>query len=121
VDYSHDQRFAIREEFEKRQLRHRLLLTIPTALAAAVGLGLRPSGIWVPIALVFVSVANALDSQNWRCPACNSWLGGNWSREFCPNCGVGLADRIEIDLEERGSLDAGSDLQKSVDKQRLDL
>ena len=28
--------------------------------------------------------------RNWRCPACNGYLGRSMSMNFCPKCGVEL-------------------------------
>jgi hypothetical protein len=77
----------------------------------------RKRQLWVTVALVTVCVAGSLSILvpalpikvsyqalpivalgfmvvtlvNWRCPACNSYLGsGTWGLAFCPRCGVGL-------------------------------
>ncbi len=46
-------------------------IAVPTALAASVG-------------LVIFSL------QNWRCPACDGYLGRVGNARFCPKCGVAL-------------------------------
>jgi len=116
VEYSDQQRFCFREEFEKRQLRHRVIMVLASALVLAFAFGLRLSGIWGPVTLVAACGAVVFDRRNWRCAACSIWLGRRWSCEFCPACGIGLSDRIELNLVGRELIDAGSDLQKSDDK-----
>ena len=39
--------------------------------------------------LAFVGLL-AFSLRNWRCPACNSYLGKSTSMKHCPKCGVVL-------------------------------
>jgi cation transport ATPase len=55
--------------------------------------------LWVYLYVVFVILVGFLSWRNWRCPSCDSWLGGFrfsinaiWSPSAikCPHCGVKL-------------------------------
>jgi hypothetical protein len=50
-----------------------------------------PMQIWTTIAIVLVAGLVFFSFQNWRCPACNGYLGKGWGPRFCPKCGVALA------------------------------
>ena len=100
MQYTHEQSAGFKTEFARRRKRQ-ILATIPflvvvLAIAMASGkssdqlLGL-PVTIWGPVAAVVFIGTIAFAFQNWRCPACNKYLGKNWGPRFCPNCGVALS------------------------------
>jgi hypothetical protein len=100
MQYTQDQSAGFKAEFARRRKRQ-LAATVPffvVVLAIAVSqgkksdelFGLSPP-VWIPIAvLVFVGLL-LFSFQNWRCPACNKYLGKNWGPRFCPKCGVALS------------------------------
>ena len=89
----------IQEEFRKRRTRQ-LAMIVP-ALAAVIvfiwaddhrGRALMgiPSSmlLWIGGAC-FIGVL-VFSFSNWRCPACNGYLGKGWNPKFCVKCGVQL-------------------------------
>ncbi len=90
----------IQEEFKKRRMRQRLLL-LPIAgmvglllwtkanPAATTIMGL-PVNMVIGVTVAFVVGAVVFSLVNWRCPACNSYLGKGLSPNFCPKCGADL-------------------------------
>ena len=51
--------------------------------------GIAPE-LWMPPAIVLVVVALGFTLFNWRCPACNRYLGKTFSPAFCAKCGAPL-------------------------------
>ncbi len=100
MQYTAEQSAGFKTEFARRRKRQ-LLGTIPLfvaviAVALASGnkseeiLGL-PVAVWgTAVALIFIGTF-AFALQNWRCPACNKYLGKNWGPRYCPGCGVELS------------------------------
>jgi hypothetical protein len=43
-----------------------------------------------PIFLAIVAAALFYSFRNWRCPACNKYLGRSFNPRHCQNCGVEL-------------------------------
>ena len=52
-------------------------------------LGLPPSVV-LGAAFAMVAALVAFSLWNWRCPACNRYLGKGVGQAFCPKCGVPL-------------------------------
>jgi hypothetical protein len=53
-----------------------------------------PAEVWGPAFLVLAIAALLFSLWNWRCPACEKYLGKGINPHFCPKCGVALqADR----------------------------
>jgi hypothetical protein len=100
MPYTAEQEMEFKRQFAVRR-RRQMLLVIPFVLffigvtAARNGhvlgvFGLPPevlSGAF----LVFAIVAVLFSLKNWRCPACERYLGRSMSPRFCPKCGVGLS------------------------------
>jgi len=87
------------EEFRRRQRRQ---YAVAGTVFAACGLLIyagqvqpNPLGLAPRVAqggAFFVVVCALLSSlRNWRCPACQRYLGKTWVLRFCPGCGVPLA------------------------------
>ncbi|HEX9780190.1 MAG TPA: hypothetical protein VGB20_03150 [bacterium] len=86
------------EEFGKRRKRQ-LMLTVPFIAAMVLlfvakdrvlaidGLSQEAFG---GIMLVVVVGLLGFSFKNWRCPACNRYLGKAWNPRFCAGCGVPL-------------------------------
>jgi hypothetical protein len=100
MQYTHEQSAGFKTEFARRRKRQ-LLATIPllvVVLAIAMGSGKSsnqlfglPVTIWGPVAAAVFIGTFAFAFQNWRCPACNKYLGKDWGPRFCPKCGVALS------------------------------
>ena len=89
----------IKAEFAVRR-RRQLLLLIPVilmfVLAFLVGTGKLPVPIdpdsATPKIVLFLIVAACVGYSwvNWRCPACNGYLGRGIEPKHCRNCGAAL-------------------------------
>jgi hypothetical protein len=87
------------EDFKKRRTRQ-IMVAIPMVIGmislfvisenrdfSFAGI----SSLHISIGIVVLFVAAAVFSfKNWRCPACNKYLGKGISPKFCPKCGVKL-------------------------------
>jgi hypothetical protein len=51
-----------------------------------------PAGVVASITLVVVAAALVFSFRNWRCPACNAYLGRTMNPRHCQNCGAALRD-----------------------------
>ena len=96
----HEQQLAeFKEEFAKRRKRQ-LLAVIPILGIIVLRVALDreaetsffglPSGLVIGGALVIIIGVVAFSLWNWRCPACNKYLGKGISPSFCSKCGVPL-------------------------------
>ena len=101
MQYLEQQIADFKAEFARRRKRQ-LLVSLPLAAvvilfaifsrtAEAPPLGLPPAVLRIAV-FVFVLVLGAIAFSlwNWRCPACNKYLGKGVSPSFCPKCGVPL-------------------------------
>jgi len=79
------------EEFRRRRRRQLILAAVLIAgmlwLTQAQGASEQTRG---PMILAVVLGALAYSWRNWRCPACNGYLGKSAFMSFCPGCGVPL-------------------------------
>ena len=82
---------AVVAEFRKRKIRQ-YLLAIPMVLAVALLLlGKRSDdGVQVIAGLGLIVAMVAFSFWNWRCPACNKYLGRGSAPTFCSKCGAAL-------------------------------
>ena len=82
----------IQEEFAARRKRQ-LLVTIPAIavvfLLALLGNRVRGAVLGILI-LVGVGGRRVFSFRNWRCPACDGYLGRSMGARFCSKCGVQL-------------------------------
>lgn len=99
MDYTEGQKATIRAQFVARR-RRQLLVSFPliALIMAAVFLergkhdalfGIPPS-IILPGFLALVAGAIVFSLYNWRCPACNRYLGKQRNPKYCSRCGVEL-------------------------------
>jgi hypothetical protein len=99
VPYTPEQERAFKETFAVRQ-RRQIAMTIPLVvmILAVVFANDESSGtvFGIPLttigpAFVLVIIGALLFSlKNWRCPACNRYLGKVWNPRHCHGCGVAL-------------------------------
>jgi hypothetical protein len=100
MQYVEQQISEFKTEFAKRRKRQ-LLATIPIVAVFVLAIYMRRGGddvsflgfpysvvVGVVFALLLSTVAFSL--WNWRCPACNKYLGKGISPSFCSKCGVPL-------------------------------
>ncbi len=90
---------AFKDQYAQRRQKQ-LIATIPAIGAVLVlallgdkreedFLGLSADTVGVLLFVVIAGVV-AFSFFNWRCPACNGYLGRTWNPSFCSKCGVAL-------------------------------
>ena len=94
-----EERAEIKRQFAARR-RRQFALLVPTVLLIVFGLAMRAGvdfhryGIdraWAgPVFFGLVVAALVFSFVNWRCPACNAYLGRSLGPHFCPSCGAEL-------------------------------
>ncbi|MEO8277471.1 MAG: hypothetical protein ABI639_14755 [Thermoanaerobaculia bacterium] len=103
--FTDSQKAEFKEQFRRRK-RRQLILLVPIVGVMLLSFWLRghlgPAGqanglvAGMPPAMpgifVFAVVIGALvfSFRNWRCPACDRYLGKGSAPRFCPKCGVEL-------------------------------
>ena len=93
----HPQNHDMKGRFEAAQLRQ-FLLTFPVIAVVITLIALKEgSTLWGlsydmvgKIGFGIIVVVLILSFKNWRCPACDSYLGKHLNPEFCSKCGVKL-------------------------------
>jgi len=100
MEYTQGQKASFKQEFAARRKRQ-LILAVPL-VAVAIGLAMlgderngravlgMPTAVVAPAFLLLVGGAIVFSFRNWRCPACDKYLGKGISPRFCPKCGVAL-------------------------------
>ncbi len=97
MQYADEQKAEFKKQFSRKK-RSQFLVAVPVIVVivllnlwgkqAALGI---PVAVVGPVAFVLVLGALAFSLFNWRCPACNKYLGKAISPKFCSNCGVELS------------------------------
>lgn len=97
MGYTEQQMEYFRNQYAIRR-RRQLLLTIPLILLMVVyatsdkGTGLIlsifPVSTFAVMAIIMAIGALVFSYKNWRCPACDRYLGKNLSRRSCWHCGI---------------------------------
>lgn len=100
VEYTEDRKRAFKEQFSARRKRQLLvaapLIVMIGVLAFSEG---RAEILGIPFQVVafaffgLVVAALLFSLRNWRCPACDRYLGKSVSVKFCPRCGVELSQQ----------------------------
>lgn len=97
--YTEEQKQEFKNQFKARRTRQ-LILTVPFILIL-LGVsflrhdkttevaGISSNGLGIAF-LVFVVGILVYSLKNWRCPACNGYLGRTINPRFCQKCGVQL-------------------------------
>ena len=99
MEHSDEQLEEFKADFARRK-RNQIIAAVPVILLL-VGFMLFEDQLraWTssvsPFVLVGVAVALfvailGFSLRNWRCPACNGYLGRTTSMNHCPKCGVAL-------------------------------
>lgn len=97
--YTREQQMEFKERFRSRRKRQ-IILAVPfIGVVLAVFLTRHSKGqdvygipleVWGPVFLLLVLGALVFSFLNWRCPACDRYLGRDISPRFCTQCGVEL-------------------------------
>ncbi|HET6373844.1 MAG TPA: hypothetical protein VFG76_11075 [Candidatus Polarisedimenticolia bacterium] len=86
----HKRRFAV-----KRRNQAMIVIPVLGAMALLILTNRKGAALWnpsvvVPIAFAIILAGLGFSLYNWRCPACNKYLGRGLGPRFCPKCGVEL-------------------------------
>jgi hypothetical protein len=98
MEHTEQQKASFREQFAARR-RNQIILAIPLIAVivlmvssegqdAVLGIPLTVAG---PGAIALILGGLAFSLYNWRCPACNGYLGKSISPKFCARCGTELS------------------------------
>jgi hypothetical protein len=97
MDHTQEQKNAFVEEFARRKKRQ-FLIAIPFSVILIVlsldetsdlVVGI-PSTIRLPVFVLLCAGMVFFSWKNWRCPACDRYLGKGFTPGYCPKCGVPL-------------------------------
>jgi len=81
----------IRLEYKRRMRRQVIVPVVGIAMGVILYLIAGPD--WAKGAVLLIGLPLlGFTFWNWRCPACNGYLGKGTSHRFCPKCGVQLKD-----------------------------
>jgi len=99
MQYLEQQITELKAEFARRRKRQ-FLVTIPLAAGVVLLRVFRdkeaglifgfPASTVMGVAFGVVLAVVAFSLWNWRCPACNKYLGKGMSPDFCRKCGIPL-------------------------------
>ena len=99
MPYTGEQEAEFKRQFAVRR-RRQVALAVPMFAAILVMMFVRrsdqqelfgvPASTWGVAFLILVAGAIMFSLRNWRCPACDRYLGRQRSPKFCPKCGVAL-------------------------------
>ena len=99
MEYTEQQKAEFKEQFATRRTRQIvcvvviLAVILPLMMAeerADQGLLGMSVAVLGPLVLGVVVAGVIFSFRNWRCPACNRYLGKGANPVFCPRCGVEL-------------------------------
>jgi hypothetical protein len=99
MEYSEFQKQEFKREFASRRLKQLLItgpvvmLMIFVSMASEGKISVLNScalSLFMPVILFVVIGVLVFSLINWRCPACNSYLGKLMNPRYCPKCGIGL-------------------------------
>ena len=100
MQYTDEQKASFKQQFGVRRKRQFMLAIPVLALVVAFGLladtdstaGIAgiPLSVAGPPFLMLIVGAIVFSIRNWRCPACDRYLGKNIDPHYCPKCGVAL-------------------------------
>jgi hypothetical protein len=96
VDYTEEQKAHFKLEFATRRKRQ-MILAVPLVVLVLLAVASDRSGAIFGIPreaigigfFIFVVCGLIFSLRNWRCPACDRYLGKG-TPSYCPKCGVQL-------------------------------
>jgi hypothetical protein len=98
VEYTDQQRAAFKDAYAKRLRKQLIMIVLLCAVMAPLPFiedktnvfGLS-GAVFGPIFLVAIGIGWVIfHGRNWRCPACDSYLGRAINPRHCPRCGMEL-------------------------------
>lgn len=98
MEYTDQQRAAFKDAYAKRLRKQLLMMVLLFAVVAplpfieddATFFGL-PGVVFGPIAFAAIVIGWVIfNGRNWRCPACNEYLGRAFNPRHCRSCGIEL-------------------------------
>lgn len=100
MEYTAKQQASLRAQFAAKR-RKQIMVAIPLIAmmillvlsgenADKVVLGMSVEA-WGPAFVILILGGIGFSLYNWRCPACNKYLGKAISPKFCSKCGVALS------------------------------
>lgn len=99
MQYVEQQLVEFKAEFAKRRKRQ-ILVSLSFAVVILLYVALReraelsffdlPPAVAIGVMFGAALAAVSFSLWNWRCPACNKYLGKGVNPSFCPKCGVPL-------------------------------
>ena len=99
MEQTDEQPEDIKADFARRK-RNQLIATVPLMLLIFGFVFFEeelkssvldvPPFVLVGVAVALVVALLAFSLRNWRCPACNGYLGRSTGMNHCPKCGVAL-------------------------------
>jgi hypothetical protein len=94
MEYTREQLAGFKAEFARRQKRQFAVAAVifGGAISMMILRNRAPleSGMGLMLLLGAVAAILIFTLQNWRCPACQKYLGKGGFPRFCPRCGVPL-------------------------------
>jgi len=99
MDHTEEQLAAFKSEFARKR-RNQFIVAMPVIALVVVSIffeeqaqtaieGLPPAVAAGAVAIAVVGLL-VFSLRNWRCPACEGYLGRNTNMVHCPKCGVAL-------------------------------
>jgi hypothetical protein len=99
MEHTEEQKREFKIQFATRR-RRQLIATVPFIIliilfatineSTGLALGVIPISIFYSIFFIAIIGLLIFSFKNWRCPACNKYLGKAFNPSFCSKCGVGL-------------------------------
>ena len=99
MEFTETQKQEFKNRFALRR-RRQLLLSCPLIIlvilfatvdeSAGLVLGYVPVSIFTPVFILAIAGLLIFSLKNWRCPACNKYLGKTFNPRFCSKCGAAL-------------------------------
>lgn len=94
MEYTPEQLAGFKAEFARRQKRQFAVAAVIFAGAISLMILRNRSPLASPVGFTLFAGAMAailiFTLRNWRCPACEKYLGKGGFPKFCPRCGVAL-------------------------------
>ena len=99
MEYTEEQKARFREQYATRRRRqYALTFSLAGLFVALFFFGPRYLGRFTglsvttiaPVSFLLVAGALIFSVRNWRCPACNRYLGRTRNPKYCQGCGIEL-------------------------------
>jgi hypothetical protein len=99
MEYTEQQKQEFKSQFAARHRRQLMvsgpliiliILLVTANESTGLVLDIIPTAIFAPVFIVALLGALIFSFKNWRCPACNKYLGKAFNPRFCSTCGAVL-------------------------------